>query len=186
MGGDAAGGNISRWTSGPLAGKFPAGQAASLSSSGIDYLGKSKYIQVGKQIMSLIMEEETSNQPVERPAGTHRGLGSEDKIFASLSYISILFIVPLILRHDQDEVYFHARQGMVLFGAEIVVWFILFILDSFLVILLPSLGVSVTSILGAIAWVVFVAVSLMAIYFVFSGRKWEIPLLGRIAKKIEV
>jgi len=114
------------------------------------------------------------------------GLGSEDKIFASLSYVSILFIVPLILRHDQDEVYFHARQGMVLFGAEVIVWFLLFMLESFFVALLPSTQLGIVSILGAAAWVIFVAASLMGIYMVFRGKKWKMPILGRIAKKIEV
>jgi len=114
------------------------------------------------------------------------GLTSEDKVFAALSYVSILFIVPLILRHDQDEVYFHARQGMVLFSTEVVVWFLLFILESFLVALLPNNTLGLVAILGAAAWIIFVAVSLAGVYSVARGKKWEIPILGKIAKKIEV
>ena len=125
--------------------------------------------------------------PAEHHEGGHRGgLSSEDRIFAGLSYISILFIVPLILRHDQEDVYFHARQGMVLFGAELIVWFILFMLDSFLVILLPSLSMGLAQILGTVSWVAFVIISIMAIFSVFSAKRWEIPVLGKIAKRIEV
>jgi len=123
----------------------------------------------------------TPHEP--RPRG---GLSSEDKIFAALSYISILFIVPLILRHDQEEVYFHARQGMVLFGTEVIVWFLLFILESFFVALLPSTELGIVSILGALAWVLFVALSILGVYAVFRGKTWEMPVLGRIARKIEV
>jgi uncharacterized membrane protein len=135
------------------------------------------------------MEEHETHTTHHQPAGEHRGghgLGGEDKIFAALSYMSLLFIVPLILRHDQDEVYFHARQGLVLFGAEAVVWFLLFMLESFFVALLPSTELGIVSILGAAAWLLFVAVSAMGIYSVFRGKKWEMPILGKIAKKIEV
>jgi len=131
------------------------------------------------------MEENNAQvmPPEPRPRG---GLSSEDKIFAALSYISILFIVPLILRHDQEEVYFHARQGMVLFGTEVIVWFLLFILESFFVALLPSTELGIVSILGALAWVLFVALSILGVYAVFRGKIWEMPVLGRIARKIEV
>lgn len=127
----------------------------------------------------------TPAAPAPKPPMAGR-LSSEDKVFAALSYISILFIVPLILRHDQEEVYFHARQGMVLFGAEIIIWFILFIMESFLVALLPSSRIGVVAILGTAAWILFVVVSLVAIYMVFKGKRWEIPVLGKIAKKTEV
>lgn len=113
-------------------------------------------------------------------------LSSEDKVFAALSYVSIMFIIPLILRHDQDDVYFHARQGMVLFGAEVVVWFVLFMLESFVVALMPSNSLGIVSILGAGAWILFVGLSVIGIYFIFRNKKWEMPILGRIAKKIEV
>lgn len=113
-------------------------------------------------------------------------LSGEDKVFAALAYVSILFIVPLILRHDHDEVYFHARQGMVLFGAEVVVWFVLFLLDSFLAVILPVWSFGIMSMLQTVSWLVFMAISVAAIAFVFMGKRWMIPVLGGIAKKIEV
>lgn len=119
------------------------------------------------------------------PAGPDQ-LSSEDKIFASLSYVSILFLVPLILRREQPSVYFHARQGLVLFGAEVVIWFLLFLLESFIAALAPASSLSLVAILGMLAWIAFVAISIAAIYFVFRGRQWEIPFLGKIAKKIQV
>ncbi|MFA5010103.1 MAG: hypothetical protein WC553_02655 [Patescibacteria group bacterium] len=130
---------------------------------------------------------EENNQPVsDQHESRHRGLGGEDKVFAALSYMSILFIVPLILRHDQDEVYFHAKQGLVLFGAEVIAWFLLFMLESFFVALFPSMNLGVTAMLGAVAWVLFVALSLFGVYSIFRGKRWEMPILGKIAKKIEV
>jgi fumarate reductase subunit D len=132
-------------------------------------------------------EERRSTTMSEMLKTTRSGhLSSEDKVFAALSYVSIMFIIPLILRHDQDDVYFHARQGMVLFGAEVIVWFLLFMLESFLVALLPSNSLGIVAILGAAAWILFVGLSVIGIYFIFRNKRWEMPILGKIAKKIEV
>jgi len=114
------------------------------------------------------------------------GPSGEDKIFAALSYISILFVIPLILKHDDDYVYFHARQGMVLFLAEVVVWFALFMLESFVVALAPRTTLNLIGMLGSLAWLLFVVVSIIGIYFALVGRKWEMPLLGRIAKGLNI
>lgn len=123
-------------------------------------------------------------QPVEQPV--RKSGGNEDKIFAALGYISILFVVPLILKHDVEEVYFHAKQGMVLFLAEVVVWFVLFMLESFIVALLPRMDFSITAWLGAIAWIVFVTLSIVGIYHALRGRKWMMPILGKIAQSVEI
>lgn len=121
----------------------------------------------------------------ERPL-LRAGPTGEDKIFAALGYISILFVVPLILKHDSDYVYFHARQGLVLFLAEVVIWFALFMLESFVVALAPRSTLNIIGMLGDLAWLLFVAVSLIGIYFAALGKKWEMPLLGKIAKGINI
>ena len=111
--------------------------------------------------------------------------GGEDKVFAALSYISILFVVPLILKHENDDIYFHAKQGMVLFLSEVVIWFVLFMLESFIVALLPRTTFSLTAWLGAVAWMLFVVLSVAGVYNALVGKRWEIPILGRIAKSVE-
>jgi len=127
---------------------------------------------------------EENLQPAMPPMRTVSG--GEDKVFAALGYLSILFVVPLILKHDNDSVYFHAKQGMVLFLAEVVVWFVLFMLESFIVALLPRISFSITSWLGALAWILFVALSVIGVYNALRGKRWEMPILGRIAKSVEV
>ena len=127
---------------------------------------------------------EENLQPAMPPMRTVSG--GEDKVFAALGYLSILFVVPLILKHDNDSVYFHAKQGMVLFLAEVVVWFVLFMLESFIVALLPRISFSITSWLGALACILFVALSVIGVYNALRGKRWEMPILGRIAKSVEV
>ncbi len=121
----------------------------------------------------------------ERPL-LQAGPTGEDKIFAALGYVSILFVVPLILKHDSDYVYFHARQGLTLFLAEVVIWFVLFMLESFVVALAPRSTLNIVGMLGNVAWLLFVAVSLIGIYFASLGKKWEMPVLGKIARGINI
>ncbi len=48
-------------------------------------------------------------------AGAVPSLGEgESKVFAALSYVSILFLLPFFLRRDDSFAMYHARQGLVL------------------------------------------------------------------------
>ena len=114
------------------------------------------------------------------------GLSTEDKVFAALSYVSVLFIVPLILKHEDLLVRFHAKQGLALFGAEVVVWFLLFLLNSFFSVLAPGNTLGIVPALSSLAWIFFVIVSLVAIALIFRDKKWEIPVLARFAAKIDI
>jgi len=111
---------------------------------------------------------------------------TEDKVFAALSYISVLFVIPLIVRGEDKYIKFHAKQGMVLFGAELVVWFVLFLLESLFVAFSPLRGFGVLTWLGALSWIVFVVVSLLGVYYAWMGKRWKIFLLHRIADRIKI
>ena len=45
-----------------------------------------------------------------------------NKTVAALSYLWILFLVPLLLKRDSKFAQFHAKQGLVLFIIEFLVW----------------------------------------------------------------
>jgi uncharacterized membrane protein len=113
-------------------------------------------------------------------------LSTEEKVFASLSYISVLFVVPLVLRGTNPLIHAHAKQGMVLFGAEAVVWFLLFLLESFMGAIAPASTIGLVSGLGGLAWLIFAALSLICIYFIFRDKKWDIPFLAKLAAKIDI
>ena len=55
-----------------------------------------------------------------------QGFSKEDvldgKIYALLSYLSILCIIPLILKKNNPFVLAHGKQGLVLFIAQVAVW----------------------------------------------------------------
>lgn len=97
----------------------------------------------------------------------------QEKFLAAISYIWILCLVPIIMKNKDEFVMHHAKQGLVLFIAEIALWIIGFI---------PFLG-WIISFFGF--WLVLV-LSLAGIIKTLSGEKWEIPVLGQYAKKFNL
>lgn len=96
------------------------------------------------------------------------------KGIACLSYVSLLFLVPLLTKKESRFAQFHARQGMTLFMVWIVSDFVLRITPIFGWKLIP------------VANLFFVVVSIIGIIKTFVGEAWEIPGVSVITKKINL
>jgi len=97
----------------------------------------------------------------------------EKDLIAILSYIGVLFVIPLLAGKDNAFVQFHAKQGLVLFIAEI---------GTSILLMIPVLGW-----LGApILWIVWLVLSIMGIINVFNGEKKELPLTGQFSDKFNL
>jgi uncharacterized membrane protein len=92
---------------------------------------------------------------------------------AVLSYISILFIVPLVVAKDDLFVKFHVKQGIVLFIGEVILWVIMMI---------PFLG----WVVGFIGQVIAVILAIMGIVNVLQGKEKELPLIGKYAANFKI
>ncbi|MFA5935951.1 MAG: hypothetical protein WC787_03820 [Patescibacteria group bacterium] len=93
----------------------------------------------------------------------------DNKFIAALSYLGILFLIPLLLKRESRFCKEHALQGLVLF----VVW----IIGSF-VYWIPLIG-----------WAMGIAlliINVIAIVKCVQGEFWEIPYLGPLRKKINL
>jgi len=88
-------------------------------------------------------------------------------ILAALSYAWALCLVPLLIAPKNDYVRFHAKQGLILFAAEIL---------SVLIFWLP--------VVGQVLFIVFVIVSLIGIYKALQGEKWEMPIVYKYSQRI--
>ena len=90
---------------------------------------------------------------------------------AALSYVlgPVTGVVFLLLEKD-PYVKFHAMQSVVVFASIFVLQWILVIT----VILAPLSGLLI--IIGFILW-------LILIYKAWKGEEWEVPLLGKYARK---
>ncbi len=93
----------------------------------------------------------------------------ENKVIAALSYIWILFIIPLIVKKDSRFCVEHAKQGLVLFIAELIV---------LIIRIIPVLGWIVAYVLG----VVLTIVSLIGLIYALQGKFWKIPIVYDFAK----
>src|SRR3989344_6518646 len=121
-----------------------------------------------KEVISLPEEDVQEQSPA--PASTG---GGDDNLVAAVSYLWILSIVILLVKKDSDYVTFHARQGLVLFGASIVLGIISIPL-FFLVFLIWLLQV-----------VILVAV-IIGFIQALSGKRYKMPVVGDIAEKINI
>ena len=93
----------------------------------------------------------------------------EGKVFAILSYLFILSIIPLILKKDNDFVMSHGKQGLVIFVAEVGVFILSIIMgEGFL-----RLGLFILSVM-----------SFVGIIAVLRGQYIELPVISKVADKI--
>lgn len=95
----------------------------------------------------------------------------DGKIFAVLSYLSILCIIPLIFKKDNTFALEHGKQGLVLFVAE-VTSFILHILLGVWFLYLTRL--------------IFGFYSLVGIVKVFQGKYVNLFIVSNLARKISL
>jgi len=94
-------------------------------------------------------------------------------IMGIVSYLWILFIIPLLAMRNDEFVHFHAKQGLVLFLASIAV-------SIFTVI--PFVGWVVGPILHLVLFVFWI----IAIVNVLLRRQWKMPLLGEWAARLDL
>ena len=92
----------------------------------------------------------------------------DNRILATLSYVLFLFILPLG-KKDSPFCQFHAKQGIVVFVAWVIISFVGWI-----------------PITGWAARIALIVVNFMAIVKTWNGEMWEIPYLASYAKKINL
>ncbi len=93
----------------------------------------------------------------------------DGKSFAVLSYLSILCIIPLILKKDNPFVLAHSKQGLVIFIGQVAVMILSILLGAWLL----RLGMFV---LGVFAFIGILAV--------LQGRLIRFPVISPLADKI--
>ncbi len=98
---------------------------------------------------------------------------SENKLLACLSYIGILVLIPLLAKKDSKFAQEHAKQGLVL----VIAWVILFVIG-----IIPILG----WIIAFFGNIVFLIVAIVALIKCLMGEFWEIPVLGAYRNKINL
>ncbi len=95
----------------------------------------------------------------------------DGKIWAIMGYIGPLCFWPLIRAKDNPFALFHAKQGLVIFLIQFVLWVFMF---------LPLLG----SILFSIGNFLLGIMSLLGLFNALNGNYYKLPFIGRLADEI--
>lgn len=102
-----------------------------------------------------------------------------------LSYLGILALIPLLTEKEDPEVQWHAKHGLVLFGA----WFGLAILLTIVGVIIDSMGgmgcatgCLMPAVWGIISLVILV-IHVMAIVKGVNGERFIIPGISQYADK---
>ena len=95
----------------------------------------------------------------------------ENKVFAILAYLGILFIVPLLAAPNSKFARYHANQGLVLF----ITWLVVLVV-SFIFILIPVLG----TIIRVLLYLSILALLVIGIVNASQGKAKALPLIGGI------
>jgi uncharacterized membrane protein len=113
--------------------------------------------------------------PPPPPGGT--APSSDRTIMLVLSYLGILALIPLLVKKDDKEVQWHAKNGLGLTVAWIVLWIAITIVERFL----PSAVTCGLVFVHCILAIGFLAVVIMAIMKALKGERMRFPVISDFA-----
>ena len=121
----------------------------------------------------------SSPPPPPPPTSTPPPAGAKqpNTVMLVLAYLWILALVPLLVEKEDKEVQWHAKHGLVILVAEIVVGIVMAILTS-----LPVLGF-VGCAIYPLLWIVDLVLRLVLIVKAVKGERFIIPGLSQYADR---
>jgi uncharacterized membrane protein len=102
---------------------------------------------------------------------------SNRSIMIVLSYLWVLTLIPLLMEKDDAEVQWHAKHGLVLLVAEIILWVVLAIVG-----LIPVLGCILVPVWFALG-VAIIVVHIICIVKGLNGERFLIPGVSQYADR---
>ena len=130
---------------------------------------------IQKEPLEEVSEEQkrTEETSTETEQVSENPKEEDNKLMGILSYVGVLCLIPLLTKKDNTFVFFHAKEGMVLFIAEVI---------TALIAAIPLLGWVVAPIISII-WLIL---AIIGIVNVLDGKEKELPILGKYADKIKI
>jgi len=118
-----------------------------------------------------------TDQPSAPPPPPAAGAKQQNTVMLVLAYLWILALVPLLVEKEDREVQWHAKHGLVILAAEIVIGIAMAIITS-----LPVLGV-VGCAIYPLLWIVDLVLRVMCIVKATKGERLIIPGVSQYADK---
>lgn len=114
--------------------------------------------------------------------GTPSSSGGDRTLMIILSYLWILFLVPLLTKKDDAEVQWHAKNGMGITIGEIACW----IIYAVITFVAPSAIACAASALSCIIGVGFLVLRIICIVKGTSGSRFTVPVMTDLGQKINL
>jgi hypothetical protein len=100
-----------------------------------------------------------------------------------LAYLWPLALVPLLVEKDDPEIRWHAKHGIVLAVAELMLLFVYLVITSLVSVAALSLGF-VLAFLLIFAWVAILTVHVVAIIKGVNGGRLIVPGVSQYASRL--
>ncbi|MBQ3417492.1 MAG: zinc ribbon domain-containing protein [Ruminococcus sp.] len=142
-----------------------------------------------QQYQQAAPQQQYQQAPVQAPVQVVDDDVAASKGVAWLSYVGLLWLIPFFVKKNYKYARFHVRQGATLFACELAYTL------TYKLILLPidlmtrevyfgyvihSGFYNAMNIIFSLAEIFFVVVAIMGIVRAATGKKLELPLLGKI------
>ncbi len=111
--------------------------------------------------------------PYEAPPS---GQSPNRTIMLVLSYLGILALIPLLVEKEDAEVQWHAKHGIILLAAWIVVWIALIIIS-----MVPVVGTVIGCLLSVVLPLGILVVHIICIVKALNGEKFRLPFISDFA-----
>jgi hypothetical protein len=108
---------------------------------------------------------------------------SDRGVMIVLAYLWPLALVPLLLQRDDQEVQWHAKHGIVLMVAELIVIFTYLLFTTFVSLTTFGFGCALGVFLMVFGWIGILAVHIVAILKGVNGGRLIVPGISRYASR---
>ena len=181
----------------PYCGTFVNGQNAPQAAQPVEQQAPQQNYQQNYQQAPQQNYQQAHQQGYAQPYVTPDMDVQQSKRIAWLSYMGLLFLIPMFVRRQSDYTRFHVKQGVTLFAVELaygVTYSILMAIINAIfpghytysyLYYLPSYYVhssvyNVFSFLLGLGYIFFLVVAIIGIVNAATGKRKELPLIGKI------
>ena len=115
-----------------------------------------------------------------QPPPPAAGAGGDRTLMLILSYLGILALIPLLVKKDDRDVQWHAKNGLAIFVGYIIVAIAWWIINYFMP---ASIGCAL-SFVGCAIWIAYLVIIIMAIMKALKGERLRVPGVSDFADRM--